>query len=133
MKTIPQILIVAAVAATAAFASTPLAPTVTAVSSATVEVHQPQLKFEHGAWRLSGCVAPRRGMQSRGALHLDVVTLDASGAWLATTEVPLKAAALRFRPRSPRPHVRYELPLASVSSVTARIEVRVHDDANHQP
>lgn len=133
MKTFKRIFILVAVSATAAFASAPPAPAVAGVSSSTVEVHQPELKFEDGAWRLSGCVAPRRGAQSRAALHLDVVALDASGVRLASTEVLLKASALRFRSRAPRPHARYDLLLDLISSATARIEVRAHEDANHQP
>lgn len=131
MKTAPFLFVAVAVTARV-LASTP-PPAIAAVSSVTMEVHQPQLKFEDGAWQLSGCVAPRRAAQSRVATHLDVVAFDAAGARLASTEVPLKASALRFRARAPRPHARYELPIDLISSDTARIEVRAHDDSNHQP
>lgn len=134
MNTLTFLLVgVVLAAATAATASTPPAPPVAPVSSATVEVHQPTLKYEHGTWRLSGCVAPRRGVAAQLAAHVDVVSLDASGARLGLVQVPLKAAALRLRPRAPRPHARFELALDSLSPATARIEVRAHDHANHQP
>lgn len=132
MKTAPFLFV--AVAVTAALGCAAAAtPAVVAVSSATVAVHQPQLEYADGAWRLSGCVAPRRGSQPAPATHLDVVCLDASGLPVASKVVPLKASTLRFRPRATAPHVRFTLADGLIAPRTARIEVRAHDQSHHQP
>ena len=63
MKTATFLFVVVASASALACAAV-ATPAVVAVSSPAMEVHQPQVKFEDGAWRLAGCVAPRRGGQA---------------------------------------------------------------------
>lgn len=127
MRTATVCLLAAVTVAASAIASTPPAPAAVAVSSSTVEVHQPRLSYENGAWQVTGCLVPRRGVQPRLTTHLDVVCLDSAGAPVAAEVVPLKASALRFRARTPLPHVRFALPAGFVMPATARIEVRAHD------
>jgi hypothetical protein len=101
-------------------------PTAVAVSSNTVEVHRPVLHRAAEGWRLTGCLAPQRGMWPGAAVHLDIVFLDATGAELAVRTEPLAVGTLRERPRRPRPHARYELALGDLPAGTVRIEVRAH-------
>ena len=130
MKRIPIFVLIALapVFGAAAIAS---APAVVAVSSNTVAVHRPELRPAAGGWRLAGCVAPQRGAWPRAATHLDIVCLDSAGTELAVRAAPL-AAALRVRPRRPRPHGRYELAF-DLPPGTARIEVRAHEASISQP
>ncbi len=102
-------------------------PEVVPVSSRAVALHRPLLQRASDHWRLTGCLAPQRGMWLRPATHLDVVFLDARGDALATHAVALDLGVLRWRSKSPRPHVRYESLWPELPEGTARIEVQVHD------
>jgi hypothetical protein len=107
-------------------------PTVAAVSSRAIAVHQPELRPAAQGWRLAGCLAPQHGAWPQATAHLDIVFLDAAGAELTVRTEPLAPKALRERPRRPRPHARYELVLGELPTGTARIEVRAHHQADSQ-
>jgi len=101
------------------------------VSSASVQIHRPRLKFKDGVLHLEAYALRQWKATTTADTHVDLVHLDAAGKQLAVETANFFPRSLPDTRRMPAPHG-YMLVPVKIPAGTRIIEVRAHDGA-HPP
>ena len=118
-------------------ASTPLPPeamevSTVAVSSKSVEIHQPRLIMKEGELRLEAYAMRQWKAETTADTHVDIVFFNAAGSEIAVETTNFHPRSLPRTMRLPGPHAYLLMPIQIPDGARA-LEVRAHDAPHETP